>query len=417
MLKTLKKEEKYGIILEVDKKGGLKIMEIKKKMYKYTAIISMTIVLMLIFNLMKPMLTIADSTYGISSINYDKNEEVMTVTCTRLDEHVNSFLYWVSTEEEIPTKDNLDELAVWCVSNAVKVVPLNTTSLTDSIKIRKTGKYYAIMLLKKADEEGKEEYVKAFVANYVVNTPIKEDNIGEQEVEEELAGNDEIEQEILTEPDNVPEQETIVENEQEIVLELEQQLIQENEQEQELQQIEQPEQQEQQLDIANDSDLEEDKPLYVQVNNKNEEIEEVKEDEYVDVSEEKNVENEDSNPVDQQEISQKDEKREKFFGRIIKIKEDKENKESRKLENEEITEIENQEIKEIENEEIRETQNIENTDQLKPEELPLLTNAEIESQAQEDIPQTGANDMPVIIGIIAFSIIGLGSFVKYLKIK
>ena len=392
-------------------------MEIKKKMYKYTAIISMTIVLMLIFNLMKPMLTIADSTYGISSINYDKNEEVMTVTCTRLDEHVNSFLYWVSTEEEIPTKDNLDELAVWCVSNAVKVVPLNTTSLTDSIKIRKTGKYYAIMLLKKADEEGKEEYVKAFVANYVVNTPIKEDNIGEQEVEEELAGNDEIEQEILTEPDNVPEQETIVENEQEIVLELEQQLIQENEQEQELQQIEQPEQQEQQLDIANDSDLEEDKPLYVQVNNKNEEIEEVKEDEYVDVSEEKNVENEDSNPVDQQEISQKDEKREKFFGRIIKIKEDKENKESRKLENEEITEIENQEIKEIENEEIRETQNIENTDQLKPEELPLLTNAEIESQAQEDIPQTGANDMPVIIGIIAFSIIGLGSFVKYLKIK
>ena len=54
-------------------------MGINKKMYKYTAIISMTIVVILIASLMKPILTIADTTYGISSIDYDKNEEVMTV--------------------------------------------------------------------------------------------------------------------------------------------------------------------------------------------------------------------------------------------------------------------------------------------------------------------------------------------------
>jgi len=47
----------------------------------------------------------------------------------------------------------------------------------------------------------------------------------------------------------------------------------------------------------------------------------------------------------------------------------------------------------------------------------MLNNIEIDSQAKEDIPQTGSNDMPLIMGIILFSIVGIGSLVKYLKIK
>ena len=386
--KTLKKKEKYGIIVEVNKKGGLKIMEINKKMYKYTAIISMTIVLILIFTLIKPILTIADTTYGISSINYDKNEAVMSVACTRLDEHVNSFLYWVSTEEEIPTKENLDELAEWCVKNAIKVVPLKTTSINDSIKITKTGKYYAVMLLKKANEEGTEEYVKAFVATYVVNTPIKEKDLHEEEeVEEELAGNDNDAEE---QPTQEPEKEAEEQPAQEPEKETEEQPAQEPVSEPEEQSTQEPEKDlEEQLTQENEQkNTAEDKPLYVHVDNKNEN--ESKNDEYVDIPDEIKDENND-NKISEQELD--------------KIKEDLE----------QVTDINNEDKNdekiEVKNEE-KET-----VEEIKNDESVVLDEIQIDSQAQEEIPQTGSNEGPLVIGIVLFSIIGIGSFVKYLKVK
>ena len=409
--KALKKQEKYGIIVEVNKKGGLKIMEINKKMYKYTAIISMTIVLILIFTLIKPILTIADTTYGISSINYDKNEAVMSVACTRLDEHVNSFLYWVSTEEEIPTKENLDELAEWCVKNAIKVVPLKTTSINDSIKITKTGKYYAVMLLKKANEEGTEEYVKAFVATYVVNTPIKEKDLNEEEVEEELAGNDndteeqptqepekeaeeqpaqEPEKEAEEQPAQEPEKETEEQPAQEPEKETEEQPAQEPVSEPEEQSTQEPEKDlEEQLTQENEQkNTTEDKPLYVRVDNKNEN--ESKNDEYVDIPDEIKDEN-NGNKISEQELD--------------KTKED----------SEQVTDINNEDKNdekiEVKNEE-KET-----VEEIKNDESVVLDEIQIDSQAQEEIPQTGSNEGPLVIGIVLFSIIGIGSFVKYLKVK
>ena len=387
-------------------------MEINKKMYKYTAIISMTIVLILIFTLIKPILTIADTTYGISSINYDKNEAVMSVACTRLDEHVNSFLYWVSTEEEIPTKENLDELAEWCVKNAIKVVPLKTTSINDSIKITKTGKYYAVMLLKKANEEGTEEYVKAFVATYVVNTPIKEKDLNEEEeVEEELAGNDNDAEE---QPTQEPEKEAEEQPAQEPVSEPEEQPAQEPEKEAEEQPAQEPEKEteeqpaqepvsepEEQLTQEPEKDLEEqltqkneqkntteDKPLYVHVDNKNEN--ESKNDEYVDIPDEIKDEN-NGNKISEQELD--------------KTKED----------SEQVTDINNEDKNdekiEVKNEE-KET-----VEEIKNDESVVLDEIQIDSQAQEEIPQTGSNEGPLVIGIVLFSIIGIGSFVKYLKVK
>ena len=409
--KALKKQEKYGIIVEVNKKGGLKIMEINKKMYKYTAIISMTIVLILIFTLIKPILTIADTTYGISSINYDKNEAVMSVACTRLDEHVNSFLYWVSTEEEIPTKENLDELAEWRVKNAIKVVPLKTTSINDSIKITKTGKYYAVMLLKKANEEGTEEYVKAFVATYVVNTPIKEKDLNEEEVEEELAGNDndteeqptqepekeaeeqpaqEPEKEAEEQPAQEPEKETEEQPAQEPEKEAEEQPAQEPVSEPEEQSTQEPEKDlEEQLTQENEQkNTTEDKPLYVRVDNKNEN--ESKNDEYVDIPDEIKDEN-NGNKISEQELD--------------KTKED----------SEQVTDINNEDKNdekiEVKNEE-KET-----VEEIKNDESVVLDEIQIDSQAQEEIPQTGSNEGPLVIGIVLFSIIGIGSFVKYLKVK
>ena len=387
-------------------------MEINKKMYKYTAIISMTIVLILIFTLIKPILTIADTTYGISSINYDKNEAVMSVACTRLDEHVNSFLYWVSTEEEIPTKENLDELAEWCVKNAIKVVPLKTTSINDSIKITKTGKYYAVMLLKKANEEGTEEYVKAFVATYVVNTPIKEKDLNEEEeVEEELAGNDndaeeqptqEPEKEAEEQPAQEPEKETEEQPAQEPEKEAEEQPTQEPEKETEEQPAQEPvSEPEEQSTQEPEKDLEEqltqeneqkntaeDKPLYVHVDNKNEN--ESKNDEYVDIPDEIKDENND-NKISEQELD--------------KIKEDLE----------QVTDINNEE----KNDEKIEVKNEEKeiVEEIKNDESVVLDDIQIDSQAQEEIPQTGSNEGPLVIGIVLFSIIGIGSFVKYLKVK
>ena len=386
-------------------------MEINKKMYKYTAIISMTIVLILIFTLIKPILTIADTTYGISSINYDKNEAVMSVACTRLDEHVNSFLYWVSTEEEIPTKENLDELAEWCVKNAIKVVPLKTTSINDSIKITKTGKYYAVMLLKKANEEGTEEYVKAFVATYVVNTPIKEKDLNEEEVEEELAGNDndteeqptqepekeaeeqpaqEPEKEAEEQPAQEPEKETEEQPAQEPEKETEEQPAQEPVSEPEEQSTQEPEKDlEEQLTQENEQkNTAEDKPLYVHVDNKNEN--ESKNDEYVDVPDEIKDENND-NKISEQELD--------------KIKEDLE----------QVTDINNEE----KNDEKIEVKNEEKeiVEEIKNDESVVLDDIQIDSQAQEEIPQTGSNEGPLVIGIVLFSIIGIGSFVKYLKVK
>ena len=41
----------------------------------------------------------------------------------------------------------------------------------------------------------------------------------------------------------------------------------------------------------------------------------------------------------------------------------------------------------------------------------------VTKKSEEDIPQTGSNDTALIVGIIVFSIIGLGSFAKYKRIK
>ena len=59
----------------------------------------------------------------------------------------------------------------------------------------------------------------------------------------------------------------------------------------------------------------------------------------------------------------------------------------------------------------------ETVEEIKNDESVVLDEIQIDSQAQEEIPQTGSNEGPLVIGIVLFSIIGIGSFVKYLKVK
>ena len=415
-------------------------MEINKKIYKYTAVISLTIVLMLIINLFKPMITIADSTYGISSINYDQNEEVMTVTCNKLDYHVNSFLYWVSTEEDIPTKDDLDKLADWCVNNAIKVVPLNSNeSISDSIQIKKTGKYYAVMILKKADEEGKEEYVKAFIARYVVNTPIKKDDLKNQ-IEIEKEAEKQPVQEPVKEEEEQPAQEPVKEEKeqpaQETVRE-EKQPVQEPEKETEKQPTQEPKKEvEQQLVQENENKSSEDKPVYVNVNVNGEKNNNIMEDEYIDVAEEepKEVDN------NQAKNNAQDEKKGRFEDYINKNIEKVQNEKNKKDEEmkvnvEHVKEaINNMELEsnidkkqdsktvvnkvtDIDNKTVEKNNNVEN--EAKKETKVQETNSlpHVDNKAKEPIPQTGNDNAGLIIGIVIFSIIGLGSLVKYIKLK
>ena len=44
-------------------------------------------------------------------------------------------------------------------------------------------------------------------------------------------------------------------------------------------------------------------------------------------------------------------------------------------------------------------------------------NTVTEKKSEENIPQTGSNETAIIVAIVAFSIISLGSFVKYRRVR
>ena len=69
-----------------------------KKIYKYTSIISLTMVVILIGNLIAPMLTTtADSGNGFGmAIQYDKEQNLLTLTGTLTSEYVGYNLYWAT---------------------------------------------------------------------------------------------------------------------------------------------------------------------------------------------------------------------------------------------------------------------------------------------------------------------------------
>ena len=130
-LKSLKRLEKYGIINRVDKKGGRIMKFNNRKIYKYTSIISLTIVIMLIGNLIAPILTTtADSGNGFGmTIQYNKEQNSLTLTGTLSSEYVGYNLYWAegtmpyqkpgseaTNEEKIQYMDNVIN---WYTANSI----------------------------------------------------------------------------------------------------------------------------------------------------------------------------------------------------------------------------------------------------------------------------------------------------------
>ena len=139
-------------------------MEKNKKIYKFTSIISITIVLTLMLNLILPKFTIADNEYRLS-LNYNTESKELVAQANIAEEWVNnSTLYWIKTTEEVPSKDDLDKVADWCIMNSISdSVTLDSVNVYKTFKPKTDGQYYVAILIKEQDENGAEGEVSAHV--------------------------------------------------------------------------------------------------------------------------------------------------------------------------------------------------------------------------------------------------------------
>jgi len=151
-------------------------MEKNKKIYKFTSIISITIVLTLMLNLILPKFTIADNEYRLS-LNYNTESKELVAQANIAEEWVNnSTLYWIKTTEEVPSKDDLDKVADWCIMNSISdSVTLDSVNVYKTFKPKTDGQYYVAILIKEQDENGAEVYKKALIASYTSNGIIGKD--------------------------------------------------------------------------------------------------------------------------------------------------------------------------------------------------------------------------------------------------
>ena len=139
-----------------------------KKMYKYSSIISFSIVVMLIVNLILPIGSIANDNNltSIKAIEYDKVNEVVRISGSLSSEYVNkNSLYWCKgeipyekpAENASPEEVNayIENLASWCTQNSyTDVITVNSTQIDNSIKVDGSGKYNAILILGESYEGG-----------------------------------------------------------------------------------------------------------------------------------------------------------------------------------------------------------------------------------------------------------------------
>ena len=146
-------------------------MIINKNLYKYTAIISFTIVVMLVGNLIVPIFTMAKENSGngfLNNLSFNQEEETLTVTGTLPDGFTSYKLYW--TEGDIPVeklpenatdeqKDQKIENAInWSISSnhlLTDVVSSNNKKIESTVKIKndKTKDYkYNALCVATADD-------------------------------------------------------------------------------------------------------------------------------------------------------------------------------------------------------------------------------------------------------------------------
>lgn len=121
-----------------------------KKIYKFISIISVTIVIALLANLIIPALSVAEASDN-GNANFEYTDSEIIATGTIPERYINkNNLYWVISSETPPTDEN--ELATWASSNSVTdVQTLTTTSFTTRVTLNGDGTYYMIIMYYDSD--------------------------------------------------------------------------------------------------------------------------------------------------------------------------------------------------------------------------------------------------------------------------
>ena len=134
---------------------------INKEIYKYTSIISFTIMIIMILNLVVPMFSIANENefFGIDNIEYNKEEKTITGTITIPQEYVNkNLVYWCKGEipyqkpAEGASQEELnayaEKMKEWCMNNAIEdVATMENTKKVYKLEAKESGKYNLIVIL------------------------------------------------------------------------------------------------------------------------------------------------------------------------------------------------------------------------------------------------------------------------------
>ena len=353
-------------------------MMINKKIYKYTAIISFAMVLILMSNLIAPAFTWAEEVKNnvgfLSDINYNESESTISVSGT-LPEGVKEYkLYWSVGEipmEKLPEnatdeeKDRkIDNLIAWSIESnhlLTDVVKSNSREINSVVNVkndRSQDVQYNVLCIATDSNNCRIMQMKVLKlgARVVVqnNVTVYEKSDEEQEeVEEEYADFDK-------QLNNNANKSESSNNEASV--------IKENKNE----------------EIKDDKKAEENDEEVIEVTvTPKVENQKVEEDGYISIDEptenkpqvnESNVGKSQNDDVKKNEVKTSETKTEETKKDEVKIAETK----------------------------INDNKTIENN----------LSDAMV---AKQEIPQAGSNETPLIMGIIVFSMISVVSFVKYLK--
>ena len=435
-----------------------------RKIYKHTAIISMTIVVILVANLIMPMFTMAEGTSGfLEKIQYNEENGELTISGTLPEGYTSYDLYWAKGDvnvEQPQSDSNVDNLNYmnsmieWFTDNEHalgKVEGSENTVIEEKLKLNngiESGVRYNVFCIAKYETEDtvrykwdytytvkygeekepqQEEQEKHAKVRDVADS--KEDEEAKKQEEEKQQEEQKVKEELQRQEEQKKEEERKQQEEQrkeEERKQQEEQRIKEEAEQQEKQKMEEEQKKEEERKQREEQKKEAEhkqqenlktvkvfmqhgtdnqetdnsgEPIYVDLNKQNQK----ENDDYIDISnkeneiEKNNAENS-SEVEDVKNESNSDSKKDAKKETNIEDKADAEKKES--TEKKESVETKTDAGKNANTK--ADADNKENMGK------------KIDAQkATTALPQTGSNKTPTIVAIILFSMLGIASFIKY----
>ena len=334
-----------------------------KRIYKYTSIISLIIAIALIASLIIPSFTIASG----ESISISENDNDELVVTTKINNaNVGKSTLFIIKAESLAMPSNPEEMETFANQHIGDIKgEISSTSQTFTIQKEGPGKYYAVILLKEEknvqdpENEGntikREEYTETVSNSYTVS---EGDNSGENQGgnQGENQGGNQGENQGGNQGENQGENQGGNQGENQ---------------------------------GENQGDKPSETPAITPSTNPADQDDDVLQ---VKVEDDKKVEN--NNPEDYKDLNEN------------KPANQNDNKPDNNLTNQN----ENKTNQSVESNNNNNKQNANNNNS-------NTNNTVTEKKSEENIPQTGSNETAIIVAIVAFSIISLGSFVKYRRVR